>query len=141
MPCKPSCLRETSVCGEESRGSIRSLGLEGGVAGIEDCSISVSAALGVVRGLCAGGGVLRTEYFFFCGKGIEEVAGVLEFKLFRQHGSRAAITGHPRLFILSGTHAPSSPGVSPQCLRVECKSFPYSGPSVALLLHSPQHLS
>jgi hypothetical protein len=65
MPCKPSCLRETSVCGEESRGSIRSLGLEGGVAGIEDCSISVSAALGVVRGLCAGGGGAKDRIFFF----------------------------------------------------------------------------
>lgn len=47
---------------------------------------------------------------FFCGKGMEDVAGVLEFKLFRRgHSSRAAGTGHSRLFILSGTHAPSSP--------------------------------
>lgn len=72
---------------------------------------------------------------------MEEVSGVLEFRLLRLHGSDPAAAGQPPLSILSATHAPSSPGFHPQCLQGEmCIPLPTLVLPSYSFLHSPQHL-
>lgn len=63
---------------------------------------------------------------------MEEVAGVLELKLFQPRGNSAAVPGRPHLFILR--HTCSLPLLSsPHVCRVKCISFLYSSPSIAVL--------